>query len=110
MRHGPGDTIEIEVGAGSALEAAPITVRLVLLTSETDTEILRGENAGRTVTYYNVVRTMRPIDMWDGSAVSITLPESELMAHGVDACAVLVQRETPAGPGEIVGAAVLGRW
>lgn len=72
--------------------------------------IARGENAGSTIDYYNVVRAMRPIGMWDGDAVKITLPEHELMVDGVDACAVIVQEDLPNGPGAIIGAAWLGNW
>jgi hypothetical protein len=60
--------------------------------------------------YYNVVRTIRPIGMWDGEAVKITLPANELMGKGVDACAIIVQEDLPNGPGAIIGAAWLGGW
>jgi hypothetical protein len=73
-------------------------------------EIARGENAGTTIAYHNVVRAMRPIGMWDGGAVKITLPEHELMGDGVDGCAVIVQEDLPNGPGAILGAANLGKW
>ena len=47
---------------------------------------------------------MRPIGMWDGQPVKVTLPEAELMGHGIDGCAVIVQEDLPNGPGAIVGA------
>jgi hypothetical protein len=109
MRHGDG-TVEIEVGARPIPTTWPATIRLVLLTSETEVKIARGENAGSTIDYYNVVRAMRPIGMWDGDAVKITLPEHELMVDGVNACAILVQEDRPKGPGAIIGAAWLGNW
>jgi hypothetical protein len=109
MRHGDG-TVEIEVAARPIRTMWPATIRLVLLTSETEVPISRGENAGSTIEYYNVVRAMRPIGMWDGEAVKITLPEKELMVDGVDACAIIVQEDQPKGPGQILGAAWLGNW
>jgi hypothetical protein len=109
MRHGDG-TVEIEVAARPIRTMWPATIRLVLLTSEAEVPIVRGENAGSTIEYYNVVRAMRPIGMWDGAAVKITLPEKELMVDGVDACAILVQEDLPKGPGQIIGAAWLGNW
>jgi hypothetical protein len=109
MRHGDG-TVEIEVAARPIRTMWPATIRLVLLTSETEVLITRGENAGSTIEYYNVVRAMRPIGMWDGDAVKITLPEKELMVDGVDACAIIVQEDQPKGPGQILGAAWLGNW
>jgi hypothetical protein len=109
MQKGDG-TVEIEVSAGTVPHQSPATIRLVLLTSEAEVAIGRGENAGSTVEYYNVVRTMRPIGMWDGEAVKITLPANELMGKGVDACAIIVQEDLPNGPGAIIGAAWLGGW
>jgi len=109
MRHGDG-TVEIEVAARPIRTTWPATIRLALLTTEAEVTIGRGENAGATIEYYNVVRAMRPIGMWDGEAVKITLPEHELMVDGVDACAILVQEDLPKGPGAIIGAAWLGNW
>jgi hypothetical protein len=109
MRHGDG-TVEIEVAARPDTDTTAATIRLVLVTSEAKVEIARGENAGRTIDYYNVVRAMRPIGMWGGQAVKITLPEDEIMAHDVDACAIIVQEDLPNGPGAIIGAAMLHNW
>jgi hypothetical protein len=102
--------VEIEIAARPLPRPWPTTIRLVLYASESEVAISRGENAGETIAYYNVVRTMRPIGMWDGAAVEITLPGDELMADGVDGCAVIVQEDLPNGPGRILGAAQLGDW
>jgi hypothetical protein len=109
MRHGEG-TVEIEVAASPNIDADHATIRLVLLTSEATVPIARGENAGRTIDYYNVVRAIRPIGMWDGNTVKITLPEDEIMARDVDACAIIVQEELANGPGAVLGAAMLHNW
>ena len=103
-------TVEIEVAASPLPHRVPATIRLVLMTTRAEVEIARGENAGTTVAYKNVVREMRPIGMWDGAEVKITLPEDELMGDGVDGCAVIVQEDLPNGPGAILGAATLGKW
>src|SRR4051812_18421572 len=65
MHRGNG-TVDIEVGALSLPHSWPTTIRLVLFSTEAEVAIDRGENAGSTIDYYNVVRTMRPIGMWDG--------------------------------------------
>ena len=103
-------TIEIEVGRLETPHRLPSTIRLVLLTSEAEVAIGRGENAGSTIDYYNVVRTIRPVGMWDGQPVKITLPANELMGKGVDSCAIIVQEDRTDGLGAIVGAAWLGGW
>jgi hypothetical protein len=109
MHRGDG-TVEIEVGERSGPRSVPATIRLVLLTSEAEVAITRGENAGSTIDYYNVVRAMRPVGMWNGEAVKITLPVHEIMPNGIDGCAIIVQEDDPNGPGAIVGAAWLGGW
>lgn len=109
MRRGSG-TVEIEVGEHPTPGSRSTTIRLVLLASEAKVAIARGENAGSTITYYNVVRAMRPIGMWNGHSVKVTLPEAELMSNGIDGCVVLVQEDLANGPGAIIGAAEIGDW
>jgi hypothetical protein len=109
MHYGNG-TVEIDVAAAPDTSSKPATIRLALITSAAKVPITRGENAGRTIEYYNVVREIRPVGMWGGEAVSITLPEDEIMADGVDACAILVQEDLPSGPGAVIGAALLRHW
>ncbi len=109
MRRG-NEAVEIEVAARPDGDSNPATIRLVLLTSEATVAIGRGENAGSTIDYYNVVRDIRPVGMWDGDAVKITLPQHEIMSDGVDACAIIVQEDRPDGPGPIIGAALLSDW
>lgn len=106
MRKG-GGAVHIEVGARSLPSTMRTMIRLVLFSSLEKVSILRGENAGVTLQYRNIVRGMRPIGMWDGGAVRITLPENELIGDEIDGCAVIVQEELPNGPGAILGAAKL---
>jgi hypothetical protein len=108
MRHG-GGKVEIKVAALPDAKRSA-TIRLVLVSSEKTVEIQRGENAGSTLEYYNVVRAIRPIGMWSGEEVRITLPEEEIMPADIDGCAIIVQTDHPNGPGPIIGAAMLGGW
>ncbi len=68
-----------------------------------DTRVRRGENSGRHLQTFNVVRTYRKISDWDGSAGRIPLPD-DLYEQPGEITAVIAQR---AGQGEIVGAVVL---
>ncbi len=103
-------TVGNNVGARPLPGNVRTTIWLVLYSSEASVAIATGENAGATVSYRNVVRAMRPIGMWDGGPVSITLPMDELISDGIDGCAVIVQVDGPQGPGAILGAAKLDRW
>ena len=83
------------------------TVWLAHIRHQADVHIKRGENAGRTVTYYNIVRELVPIGMWRGETVTLNLPKAELMQRGYDGCVVFLQKGTS---GPILGAAVIGTW
>ena len=93
-------------GATLSLPASPArnaAVWLALFDARHATEIKRGENGGRTLAYFNVVRAMRRVAEWDGAARAIALDvrAEERRAHA--GCAVIVQ-EGEAGP--VLGAAL----
>ena len=54
-----------------------------------DTAIKNGENGGRTLAYFNVVREIKPIGIWRGNAKKIPVTMAET---GGDVCAVILQR------------------
>ncbi|NNE80326.1 MAG: DUF1223 domain-containing protein [Silicimonas sp.] len=57
-----GDTIKIEaLGKGRAA-----LVQVVTYTPEATVKIRRGENAGQTFTYHNIVRNIEVLGKWDG--------------------------------------------
>jgi hypothetical protein len=64
----------------------------------------RGENSGRSVTYTHLVKSLQPIGMWKGKAVSIELPRQETVHGTEEGCAILLQAEGENGPGPILGA------
>ena len=53
--------------------------------------VKHGENRGRTLTYYNVVRKMSPIGMWSGKRTVIQLKDEDVLQGNADTCAILVQ-------------------
>ena len=99
--------IHITIPESVGLSDQHTTIRLVTYSSKAAVEILRGENRGETITYHNIVRSIRPIGMWEGAEMTITLPAREIMGKDVDGCIVMVQEESDSGPGRILGAAVL---
>jgi hypothetical protein len=90
-----GDQVAIEVGAGSGSGK----ILLIGFDHEHTTSIGRGENSGRTLTEANVVRSIRSVGQWSGSALRLT----ERFPAGQDAAVVL---EAP--DGRIIGASRLG--
>jgi hypothetical protein len=65
----------------------------------------RGENRGRELTYYNVVRNVLKVGDWNGGAGSWTVPLENISREGVDAAAVFVQDGSLERPGPMLGAA-----
>ena len=81
-----------EVWIGSVAKAVPISIG-------------RGENRGRELTYYNVVRNLLKVGDWNGTANSWTVPLENITGKGVDAAVVYVQDGNRERPGPMLGAA-----
>jgi hypothetical protein len=86
---GPDGAARVSVGAGSK---SPATVWLIGYDREQTTPIGRGENAGRNLTEYQVVRRARKLGAWTGEAATFPLPDKEGEAE-----LVLVEPDAP-GP------------
>jgi hypothetical protein len=69
--------------------------------------VKEGENAGKTLTYTNVVHELIPIGLWKGMAMQVQLPRAAMMQADVQKVVVLVQ-EGRSGP--IIGATMAGLW
>jgi hypothetical protein len=66
----------------------------------------RGENAGRTMDYTQIVTGRQMLGMWDpASGTRLKLPLSEIMAGGANGAVILVQTDKDGLPGPILGAA-----
>ncbi len=89
------------VTLGAPVCAAPRTadVWLLKLLNKATVKVGRGENAGRSLTYSNIVLDMRQIGRWDGGAQTLKFaaPEGDYV--------VLIQQ----GHGAVLGAAAMGR-
>jgi hypothetical protein len=67
--------------------------------------VSRGENRGRELTYYNVVRSWLKVGDWTGKAGSWSVPLENIKSEGVDAAVVYVQDGNRDKPGPMLGAA-----
>ncbi len=81
-----------EIWIGSISKAVPIAIG-------------RGENRGREVTYYNVVRNLLKVGDWNGSSGSWTVPLENISREGIDAAVVYIQDGSRDRPGPMLGAA-----
>jgi hypothetical protein len=88
------------IPAGDSSEEA--TVWFAVLDSEQETKVGRGENSGRMLKEFNIVREWRRIGSWNGSA--ITLPLEAVPGEDRNACAVIVQS---GATGPVLGAAYM---
>ncbi|MGL4321583.1 MAG: DUF1223 domain-containing protein, partial [Paracoccaceae bacterium] len=61
-----GDQLVIRASGGDA--SGPVTVNVVRYRPNETVSIERGENAGRTVTYHNIVTGFEAVGEWDGEA------------------------------------------
>ena len=91
----------LKVGVAAQKGAQAAEAVLVAYTEQAETKVQRGENAGRSLTEYGIVRGVYPLGRWTGDATSFSI---DLSTVARDATAVAVLLQTP-GPGRIVGAA-----
>ena len=71
----------------------PIIVQLVRYIPEQTVKIKRGENAGRELTYHNVVMSWQAVGDWDGAAqMQMDVPQEG------DAPAVVILQQGKSGP------------
>lgn len=86
-----GDRLVIRAEADPPL-TKPVRVQLVRYKPEETVVIERGENAGKTITYRNIVTSWERVGEWSGQeAMEVTAP-----FPGDDPGAVIVQTEGPA--------------
>ncbi len=101
-----GKQITVSV-AGMAEGAAPMhgEVWICSISKAVPISISRGENRGRELTYYNVVRNLLKIGDWNGAPGSWTVPIENVTREGVDGAVVYVQDGNRDKPGPMLGAA-----
>ncbi|MEL6586499.1 MAG: DUF1223 domain-containing protein [Pseudomonadota bacterium] len=103
-RAGKGDVL-IATGRTVAVPETGMAGQLILVTVEPEAtvKIMRGENAGREITYHNIVRAWDVVANLDGSAMNLPLPAPVEGMRQV----VLAQAVKDGKPGRILGAVAL---
>ena len=91
--------LKVAIPAGER-QSTPSSVYEALFDSSHVTPVGRGENSGRTLTEFDIVREWRKIGEWTGNATELSLglgPQS----NAFDACAIILQE---GGNGPVRGA------
>ncbi len=99
-----GDMLKVSVAAKPGFGSA--VVWLVTYKDHASVLIERGENAGKTINYTQIVTGKQMLGAWEGGeGTTLKLPLSELGASGSDGAVILVQSDKEGLPGPILGAA-----
>ena len=102
-----GNEVIVEIADRPAgVAPGEATIWIAMVAPRIDVEIARGENTGRSISYFNVARKLMPAGTWNGKAARLTLPKNELFVDGATACAAILQA---GGIGPILGAASYGQ-
>jgi hypothetical protein len=87
-----GDELQVDVAAAEGSNSPPsCDVLLLALLPEAQTAIGRGENSGRTLREFNIVRASFALGTWDGSARHYALRRASLPADATSLAVVLQQ-------------------
>ncbi|MGV8853478.1 MAG: DUF1223 domain-containing protein [Devosia sp.] len=103
-----GDMLKIAIPANSDMQDA--VVWMVTYIDRADVDIERGNNAGKTMAYTQVVTGRQVVGLWEGrTGADIKLPIPEVLTQKSTGIAVIVQQEHDGLPGPILGAAAFER-
>jgi hypothetical protein len=97
---------QLVISLGVAPERSPFkeaNVWLACVQRQAEVPVRAGENRGRTLTYYNVVRDLTPIGMWSGTPQTIRIAKDTVVQPGAEVYAVIVQHGKG---GPLIGAAM----
>jgi hypothetical protein len=99
-----GEMLKITIPPSAGREDAVIW--LVSYIDRAEVVIERGENAGKTIAYTQIVTGRQALGMWEAATgAHLKLPLSEVLASPANGAVILVQLERDGLPGRILGAA-----
>ncbi|WP_083649561.1 DUF1223 domain-containing protein [Salaquimonas pukyongi] len=98
----------ISVSIAPSPEARDATLYAIYYNSEGEVHIEHGENAGKTITYSNIVRKMEMLGMAGSGGMELQFSIPDIRQKGFTDCALILQTKTADGlPGPIIGASVI---
>ena len=100
-----GKQLTVSVAANRSPAAMHGEVWICSISKAIPISIGRGENRGKELTYYNVVRNLMKVGDWNGDSGSWTVPLDDVEQDGIDAAVAYVQDGNRDKPGPMLGAA-----
>jgi hypothetical protein len=98
-----GEMLEVSIPPNTALGGGVIW--LVSYIDRAEVKIERGENAGKTIAYAQIVTSRQALGMWEpGTGTHLKLPLNEVLSAPANGAVILVQQERSDLPGRILGA------
>lgn len=93
---------EIRVRLPAFALGGEATLWLLAIAPQTSQAIEKGENAGKTISYYNVVRNMVPAALWKGEAFEGHWMRGAVLPPDCTSCVAVLQRDKT---GPVIGLA-----
>ena len=81
--------LKIAIPAG---ETGAATLWLMAIAPAVEVKIVRGENAGKSIMYHNVARKLVKVGTWNGSAQTISVPQSDILSLETKNCIAILQK------------------
>ena len=100
-----GKQLTVSVAANRSPAVMHGEVWICAISKAIPISIGRGENRGKELTYYNVVRNLMKVGDWNGDSGSWTVPLDDVEQDGIDAAVAYVQDGNRDKPGPMLGAA-----
>ena len=101
-----GKLLNISVEASKLPNGGRGEIWLCSVSRSVPISVGRGENRGRELTYYNVVRNLVKVGDWNGGSGNWTVPLENISREGIDAAVVYIQDGSREKPGPMLGAAM----
>lgn len=101
-----GEAVKVSVTPDK--QASNATLYVFYFNPEGEVQIKRGENAGRKISYSNIVGKVEMVGMVGNQGLATEFAIADMKQKGYKACALILQSKTASGyPGPIIGASVI---
>ena len=100
-----GDKLVVRAGGGIDGSAKWGALWMFQVTRSRTVAIGRGENSGRSITYTNIVRSLKKIGDWSGVATKYEIAKADLRSADSDGYVLMLQASSGGKPGAVLAVA-----